>query len=63
MLKRVVTDFNVFDINFFFFILCLPESQSVNLLNCRSPTTQAQLQYLTISIRFLHAASLMFNRT
>lgn len=49
MLMRVVTDFNVFDIGFFvFFIICL--FMSVDLLNCYSLISQAQLQYETISV-------------
>lgn len=50
MLMRVVTDFNVFDIGLFvfFFIICL--FMSVDLLNCYSLISQAQLQYETISV-------------
>lgn len=58
MPMRVVADFNVFDIGileivFFFIIiiLCLPASiTSVDLFSCHSSISQAQLQYLTISI-------------
>lgn len=60
MPMRVVADFNVFDIGileivfFCFFlivILCLPASiTSVDLFSCHSSISQAQLQYLTISI-------------
>lgn len=49
MLMRVVTDFNVFDIGLFvLFFYYLP--LSVDLLNCYSLISQAQLQYETISV-------------
>jgi len=55
MLKRVLTDFNVFDINFLFAFLKVIKCYLLNA------TSHARLQYQTVG--YLHAATVILSPT